>query len=99
MAFAVKERASTNRDAGSPSWVESVSSLMQNAAVRLRDADTVGNLPHCRLRTQPRPNVGSGRVPVSLCESTNGRCSLKPAVDVLLGRPAATGCGLGFQFV
>jgi len=57
MAFALKERASPNRDAGWLSWVGSVSSLMQNAAVRLRDADTFSNLPHCRRRTQPIPTA------------------------------------------
>ena len=30
-----------------PKWVESVSSLMQETAVPLLDAATVGNRPHC----------------------------------------------------
>ena len=37
------------------SWVGSVSSLMQEAAVRLLDAATVSNPPHCRRRTRPAP--------------------------------------------
>lgn len=32
--------------------VESVNSLMQEAAVRVLDASTVSNPPHCRRRTQ-----------------------------------------------
>jgi len=36
-------------------------------------------------------NVRIGRTPVSLCDSTNGRCSLKAAVDVALGRRAVMG--------
>jgi len=36
-------------------WVGSVSSLMQKAAVRLLDAATVSNPPHCRRKTQPTP--------------------------------------------
>jgi hypothetical protein len=72
-------------------WVASThppavrSDIRERGGANVRKANL--KLPHERQQLKVR----NGRTPVSLCESTSGRCTLKADVDVALGRRAAMG--------
>jgi hypothetical protein len=88
------------------SKAHSVSPAMVESAVQVVERWIMARLRHHRFASvQSVDDDGSfrngqipggsndwiGRTPVSLCESTNGRCTLKAAVEVPLGRRAAVG--------